>query len=134
MKFSAHGSFSVEIQGRVLIVDGTGPFNEEIVSLYSQAINDAIKSLIGEPWDQISILHGMSIFTPEAQRDLIENIKKRKALGLQRSAVIVADVEGTSTIITQLSQCYEDANVGYAFFNSLEDARKWLSEEYSATV
>ena len=42
MQFGAHGNFNVEIEGRILITDATGPFNEELVTLYRKAVQEAI--------------------------------------------------------------------------------------------
>ncbi|PKF62976.1 hypothetical protein CW745_06000 [Psychromonas sp. psych-6C06] len=51
----------------MLIIDATGPFNEELILHCQHSLMACIKVLEVKPWKQVVILHKMSLFTPEAE-------------------------------------------------------------------
>ena len=55
-----HGIFEVKIEGNLLLVDATGPFNEELIIQYEKALKTCIQSLEASEWNQVITLHQMS--------------------------------------------------------------------------
>ena len=45
MKFEEHGIFEITVKDGLLLVDATGPFNEELVISYRKALQAAVKLL-----------------------------------------------------------------------------------------
>lgn len=127
MIFSEHGVFEIRIEDNTLVVDATGPFNEELVTHYEESLLSCIKTLENSKWDQIIVLHKFSLFIPEAEQKLIQTLKYRRERGLIASAVVLHDIEGASLIKAQMSHCYECADVKYKFTDSVHDAKLWLS-------
>lgn len=127
MHFAEHGIFEVKVDGRTLSVDATGPFNKELTASYGLAIESCIQTLEGSNWNQIIILHQLSLFTPEAETILIGTLIDRKKRGLVKSAVVLINSEGKSLITQQMSHIYQTAEIEYSFFDSLESAQEWVN-------
>jgi len=126
MTFLEHGSYSIEHHGDFIIVDATGPFNEQSVIKYKNELEIIIQRLNGRKWKQIIIMNDMSIFTPEAERELRETLKLRKNHGLIFSAVVCGSKLYNGLIRGQLSRCYLSLDIAHKFFNDLEEAKQWL--------
>lgn len=126
-KFRPHGKFEIKVENSHLLVDAAGPFNEELIKEYRQSLAEAIQNISGKKWGQIIVLHEMSLFTRDAQEELLNTLRERKKLGLVASAVVLIDVEGAGIAEEQLSYCYRGAEIEFAFFTSTEEARLWLS-------
>jgi len=127
MNFTEHGVFEIKVEDKYLLVDATGPFNEELIIKYKRALESCIQNLEVSNWKQIITLHQLSIFTPEAEKALTQTLINRRARGLIACAVILLDIESEPLIKTQMSNCYNKADVKHQFASSIEDAKKWLS-------
>ena len=127
MIFMEHGIFEVKIEGDLLLVDATGPFNEELIIQYEKALETCIHSLEASEWKQVITLHRMSLCTPEAEQVLTDTVVNRKSRGLTACAVVLMNVEGESLIKTQMSRCYDRARVKHNFTTSVHDANEWLA-------
>lgn len=127
-KFRPHGEYEIVVDGSHLLVDAAGPFNEELIKEYRQSLAKAIQQVSGKKWGQIIVLHDMSLFTRDAQEELLNTLRERKKLGLAASAVVLIDVEGASIAKSQLAYCYSNADIEFDFFDSIEQAKSWLSE------
>ncbi|WP_157470762.1 hypothetical protein [Colwellia sp. PAMC 20917] len=127
MNFTEHGLFKVKIEGKILLIDAIGPFNEELIIKYKGALESCIQNLEVSKWNQIIILHKLSLFTPEAEQALIQTLNNRRARGLIACAIIFVDVEGESLIKAQMSHCYNKTDVKHQFMSSIDDAKKWLA-------
>jgi len=129
MYFSEHGIFEVKVEDKCMLVDATGPFNEELTSRYRSAIESSIQRLESNDWTQIIVLHNMSLFTPEAEELLIKTLVNRKERGLTKSAIVLIDAEGKALITQQMSRIYKTAQVDYRFFSSIEQAKVWCTQQ-----
>lgn len=127
MNFTEHGVFEVKVADKTLLVDATGPFNEELIIHYEKSLELCIKYLETSKWNQIITLHQFSLFTPEAELKLTQTLKNRRSRGLVACAVVLKNIEGESLIKAQMSRCYICADVKYKFTTSVHDAKKWLA-------
>jgi len=127
MSFIEHGLFEVKTKDDLLLVDATGPFNEELLIQYENALESCIQNLEMLNWKQIITLNQLSLFTPEAEQVLTNTIINRRSRGLMACAIILKDVEGESLIKAQMSRCYNRAGVKHNFITSIHDANKWLA-------
>ena len=93
MKFKEHGVFEVKVEGQLLLVDATGPFNDELLKHYRDALESCIQRLEVGQWNQIVTLHQTSIFTPEAEETLTQSLIERRSRGLIACSVVIADVD-----------------------------------------
>ena len=97
MAFSEHGRIDVKADGNIIIVDGEGPYNAEIVRAYKikfKSLMDEICSRYSV-WSQIVFVHNESIMTPEAENDLMElnKLKHKNA-----TTILAKTKEGLSHI------------------------------------
>ena len=127
MVFMEHGLFEVKIEGKLLLVDATGPFNKELLIQYEKALETCIHTLEISEWNQVIILHQLSLFTPEAEQVLTNTVINRRSRGLIACAIVLINVEGESLIKTQMSRCYDRARVKHNFTTSIYEANKWLA-------
>jgi len=127
MVFMEHGLFEVKIEGKLLLVDATGPFNKELLIQYEKALETCIHTLEVSEWNQVIILHQLSLFTPEAEQVLTNTVINRRSRGLIACAIVLINVEGESLIKTQMSRCYDRARVKHNFTTSIHEANKWLA-------
>lgn len=128
MKFKEHGVFEVKVEGQLLLVDATGPFNEELIKRYRDALESCIQLLEVGQWNQIVTLHQISIFTPEAEEALTESLIERRSRGLIACCVVIADVDCKSVVKEQMSRCYRKAGVKHQYVNSIAKAKEWINQ------
>jgi hypothetical protein len=50
MKFSEHGYYSIKQYNDFIVVDATGPFNEQVVVKYINELQHIIQDLNGRKW------------------------------------------------------------------------------------
>ena len=128
MKFKEHGVFEVKVEGQLLLVDATGPFNDELLKHYRDALESCIQRLEVGQWNQIVTLHQTSIFTPEAEETLTQSLIERRSRGLIACSVVIADVDCKSVVKEQMSRCYRRAGVKHQYVNSITEAKEWISK------
>jgi hypothetical protein len=127
--YGEHGLFTITMEGNLLVVDGIGPFNEQTITSFHAALNKAITTISSKQWSQIIVLHAMSLFTPEAERQLCVTLIERKKQGLIKSAVVYGDTDCKSMIQTQLSRCYANVGIDHGFFETIDEAKTWLANK-----
>ena len=127
MYFTEHGVFEVKIEDNILLVDATGPFNEELIIQYEKALESCINILETSKWNQIITLHQFSLFTPEAEQRLTQSLKNRRSRRLVACVVVLKNIEGESLIKEQMSRCYKCAGVKHEFATSVHDANRRLA-------
>ena len=131
--FSKHGTFKVEVNSnsKSLFVRAAGPFNEELVQEYSNAVQIAVSQLsLFKQWTQLVVLDKESLYTPAAEQLLIKSLAYRKIQGLIASAVVLMPtVEGKSLITQQMTGVYEKSGIKFEFFDEISDAEKWLKKK-----
>lgn len=127
MKFKSHGVYQLEVCRRVLTVDATGPFNQELINAYRAELATCVAELSYQVWGQVVILHDESLFTPDAERDLIESLEYRKHRGLVACA-LVCDSDYL-LVRRQAEKIYQTAGVNYDFFVCRQDANQWIERQ-----
>ena len=116
MKFSEHGSYTIEIRPNFLYINTVGPFNAEIVKTYSLEVVKAVEALSYTQWQQLVVLHGLALMIPSAQEALQKSLQHRKEMGLIRVAIVLGNTEAKTLLKTQYAQCYQFADIEHVFF------------------
>lgn len=127
--FEAHGTLDLRVEGRVLIVEGTGPWNMESIKSSGAKAEPLIKQLSGEPWVALVILHGESIYVPSAMNSLIQAVSHERSLGRCATALLVNDCFSPGFAKQHLAEIYQKANEIYEFFDDTDHARQWLNSQ-----
>ncbi len=127
MENSAHGSYVIEQQNNILLVDAHGPFNEITAEKYHQDIKQLTEKMTGEPWGSLITFRGNSIFAPEAEEQLIETTRYRQKKGMIAIAVVILNSAYADTQQMQLQRIYHYCQIEFHVFSDTESATAWLN-------
>ncbi|GAA0810824.1 hypothetical protein KO495_07200 [Colwellia sp. D2M02] len=128
MQFSQHGQYTIEHQDNILIVDAAGPFNDETAKHYHQDITQLINELSGEAWGSLVTFHGNSIFTPDAEQQLIETTRYRQERGMIAIAVVITNSAYADIQQMQLQRIYRQCRIDFHVFSEVSRAKSWLNQ------
>ena len=130
--FQAHGTLNVRVMGRILRVEGTGPWNLESLKISGQDAQPLVEQLKGKPWGVMVILHGESIYVPAAAEKLTTIVAEERSQGRTATALLVNNCFAPNFAKQHLAEIYFNAGEHYAFFDDIELAEQWLIEKISA--
>lgn len=128
VKRAAHGSFRLWTEDQILCADAEGPFNEEVILEFRNALEEHVARLVGSPWGWVSTLHGLSVFTPEAEQAILETVRWRVSKGMRCAANVLMSTEAGDLERVQISRVYDQIGIDYAFFENFEDAAVWVQQ------
>ena len=80
-------------EGRLLIIEGRGPWNLEALKHSESRAQEILKKLAGKPWGVIATIYGEPIHVPEAEQRLIDLVKQDISNGRVASALIVKECD-----------------------------------------
>jgi len=126
MQYSAHGRYAIEQQNNILLVDAQGPFNEVLAAQYHQDITEITEKMTGEPWGSLITFRGNSVFTPDAEKQLIETTRYRIKRGMIAIAVVILDSANADMQQMQLQRIYQECQINFHVFSDQESAKIWL--------
>lgn len=124
-----HGTYTIDLLGRVLMVDAKGPFNDDAVRDYSRDLAAFMERLAPDPWVLCAVFRNESLFTPEAEAELLAVTRMRVKKGMDAVAVVFKDIKCTRIAQDQLERIYQTADIRHAFFHEKQDALSWLSRQ-----
>ncbi len=127
MEYSQHGSYVIEQQNNILLVDAQGPFNEVTAEKYHQDIIQLTEKMSGEPWGSLITFRGNSVFTPDAEQQLSETTKYRQKKGMIAIAVVILNSAYADMQQMQLQRIYHDCQIEFHVFSDSESATDWLN-------
>lgn len=134
-RFPAHGSFTLRIDGQLLLVDLLGPWNAELVARYQQELDAAARQLAaGGRWAVVVQVYSSALFTPEAMRSM-QRKAEAQAAALQRAAtafVIAPEVEGSGVIEPALRKVYAPSQA-FAVFADVPPALAWAHAQLAGS-
>lgn len=124
-----HGEFHVAIQDNVIIAKGKGPYNQELILEYQQAVAKAIATLSGKPWGILVSLHGESLMTPAAADALTNAVKSRINNGMVACTSVFIDSTALSLQRQQMTTIYQNAKANFALFEDEAIALQWVKQQ-----
>jgi hypothetical protein len=119
--FEAHGSFEIEVNGRILQANIKGGWNLESACAYKNAVETIVKPLIGEPWAMISIMDQWELYTPECKPIIRELCHNAYSNGLVREAM----VNQFDSVKMQVFQSVVKGQV----FQTKQEGMTWLNQQ-----
>lgn len=125
--FEAHGSFDLEVNGRILQANIKGGWNLESASAYKRAVETIVKPLLGEPWAMISVMDEWELYTPDCRPIILELCNIAYSGGLVREAMV-------NRIDSVKMQAFQSVVEGFPqfqrqLFQTKQQALTWLKEE-----
>lgn len=126
MQYSPHGSYKIEQQDNILLIDAQGPFNEVTTEQYHQDIKLFTKKMSGSPWASLVSFKGNSVFTPEAEEILVETTQYRVDNGMVAVAAVIVNSAYADILQMQLQRIYQSCAIQFNFFSNAGHAQNWL--------
>lgn len=130
--FIEHGSIDAHIKDNVLYLEGCGPWNLEAVQEAFDKFSPLIETLRGSPWGAISMLHGDSIFVPDAANFLVKTIRNERKNGHVATAILVVESNSPEFAKRHLSELHTKADDTFRFFDCKEEAAWWLLQNITS--
>ena len=122
----AYGHYNIEQKDNILLVDAQGPFCEVTAKQYHEDIMQLTDNMTSEVWGSLITFRGNSIFTPEAQQQLIETTRYRQKKGMVAIAVVILNSANADMQQMQLQQIYHYCQIDFHVFSDNDNARNWL--------
>lgn len=131
--FQVHGTLDVAIEGQILVLEGTGPWNMESLHASGTYAKPLMQRLYDRPWAVLAILRGEAVYVPDAARELIETVTFEKSRGRIATAIVLEDCDLPSFSRNHLSEIYQQAGERFEFFTNISRAKFWLEGQLSAS-
>lgn len=128
-KFKQHGELSAEKEDNILVVEGTGPWNIEMLDNSSETAQQILAELFQDYWGVLTILHGEAVYLPDAAKRLIEIITQQKSHKRVATAIIITDSTMPTFTRGHLSDIYDKAGEPIAFFDNKINAVEWIQQQ-----
>jgi hypothetical protein len=131
-RFTVHGSLELDIQGRILMIDGCGPWNLEAVKDAYSRFRPLVETLYGSPWGSLVELRGDPIYVPDAANYIVKTIKHERKMGNVASAILVGGSNSPEFAKRHLSELHTKADDTFRFFSNKEEAAWWLLQKITS--
>ncbi len=123
--FPLHGEYTINVQNDILLVDATGPFNEELAKLYVQEYVQVIEKY--RPKAQISTIRGSAIFSPEREAELIKLHEWSVNQGIKAEAIILkTDRPEENLFSLHVERSRQLTQAPVCVFDTQEAALQWI--------
>ncbi len=128
MQLATHGDYQIKPQGNILVVDAHGPFNDDTSQSYVKEMYQACEQFSGQTWGLLTTFYGNSVFTPDAEKALIEVTKYRMSKGMIANASVILNSSTADIQQMQLRRIFQSCNLTFHVFSDIDSARNWLAE------
>ena len=127
MEYPAHGSYTIEKNERIMLINAQGPFNDITTEQYQQDFKTLISQMSGKAWALLLSINADGIFIPEAEQRLKDTTQYRMENGMVAIAVVITDSRPyTDMLQMQLQRIYQSCDLTFNFFSDTENAKNWL--------
>ena len=129
MKMTTHGSYSIEKKGDILIIKAKGPFHDnDVIEQYTQDMIKATQLFEDKAWASLVIYDGSGIFSPEAEKELVQITQYRVKHGMIANASVIQNCPQADLQQMQLRRIYQSVNLTFHVFSDPYSATEWLDE------
>ncbi|MGY5450310.1 hypothetical protein ACVFI8_05120 [Agarivorans sp. MS3-6] len=125
----AHGTIEFALNGQIMELEGTGPWNLQQMEQSGDAAAPLINQLLDSPWAVLATFHGDAFYTEDAADQLIEWLKLEKQRGRVATALILTHASVPELAKWHLSQIYVRAGETVEIFIEREAALEWLQQQ-----
>lgn len=126
MQHAAHGSYTIEQQNNILLIDAKGAFDDVVSEQYHQDIKLVTQQMKGSPWASLVSFTENSVFTFDAEQKLIETTQYRVDNGMVAVAAVIINSNFADTLQMQLQRVYQNCGIQFNFFSNTKHAENWL--------
>ena len=125
----AHGSIEFALNGQIMEIEGTGPWNLEQMEESGSAAAPILQKLLDTPWAVLATFHGETFYTEDASTQLIEWLRLEKQRGRVATALILTHASVPELAKWHLSQIYVKAGETVKIFTHKGEALSWLKQK-----
>jgi len=126
MQDLTHGSYNIEQENNILLVEAQGPFSDITAKQYHQDIESYTQKMTGSPWGSLVLYRGNGIFTPDVEQSLIDTTHYRVKNGMIAIAAVINDTAYADILQMQLHRIYQSCQIQSNFFSDSSNAKIWL--------
>jgi len=126
MQHLDQGSYRIEQDNNILLVDAQGPFSEVTSKQYQRDIEQYTQKMSVGPWGSLISFTGNGVVTPDAEQNLIDTTHYRIQNGMIAIAAVINDSTHAEIIQLQLQRIYQNCQVHFNFFSDVDNAKRWL--------
>jgi hypothetical protein len=127
--FNEHGSYQVTFDGHIILINATGPWNEETALSYAEEIKTLQRKVSGACLGIVFVVQGESIGTPDAKEALQELQQWRVKEGyVWPTAMVFLDTDRRFLYEAIFRDLYKLSPMPPRFFPAIDQAKKWLME------
>ncbi|MCV2883356.1 hypothetical protein OE749_01425 [Aestuariibacter sp. AA17] len=126
IKFPAHGHVDFTVSPPLLIIDVTGPINQEGALIYIENVAHYRAQLSSGPWASLVYAKHFELMSADTREIMIGAIHKAKQVGLVATAVIFNDERVSHAAKAFWATIYNKTDLRHAFFENETEAKTWL--------
>ena len=124
-------NYHIERRDNVLYVEIQGPFDGVIAEQYHIDMLSISRQMKAKPWASLVKYHRSGLFTPDAEKALIETTKFRVKNNMIANATVISENTHADTQQMQLRRIYSSCALPFYVFSDVRSAETWL-ESYLA--
>lgn len=122
----ALGSYRIEQQNNILLIDAQGPFDDVVTEQFHKDIKVITQKMRDTPWASLVSFNGNGVITFDAEQNLIETTQYRVDNGMVAIAAVIIDSAYADILQMQLQRIYQSCSVQFNFFSDSKNAQRWL--------
>lgn len=125
-QFVVHGKTSISLDGDIIIIESTGPWNAEYFYGLQHELQKIVEQINRENYAVLLIPIGETLGTPEAIESHFDFIRKGNTKAV---AINLSRSETPSMTKSLCCDAYIAAGITFDFFSSNEQAKDWLNSK-----
>lgn len=127
MKLAHQEHYKIDIEDNILIVDAYDHMNGDIAQHFVQDMYKVCKQLDGKVWGSLVSYNDSGIFSPDAEKALIDITKFRVQHGMIANASTLIGSANADLQQMQLQRIYQASCVKSHVFSDKKSAKQWLT-------
>lgn len=121
-----HGSYTIEVRQRIVIVQILDAWNLKTALHFCKEMGKVAKTMSGSPWAILSDLTQWQLSTPEVGAEIARQAVKLDALGRTHNAMVAND-HGIRQMVVSEAIMKGTSKPVVEFFNERTAALEWLA-------
>ncbi|WP_448214221.1 hypothetical protein [Colwellia sp. MEBiC06753] len=118
--------YNIEIKDNILFVQANNLFNADVVKQYHQDMVKLTIEMKHQLWASLVVYQGSGVFSPEAEKHIIDITKFRMKNNMIANATVILDSAQADIQQMQLRRIYSSCRLPFFVFSNVASAQDWL--------